>query len=200
MGSPSEAAETTRHKVGRGSTGQARQRQSQLLRKQLSFVTVTYLEMRSPLELRPKLSSDVCFLVKEATVKQWEFNRFLYLLVGRDWSWNDKKNWTEAQWRAYAEADGLRTFVAYYDGSAAGFYELRRDKYDGVEIAIFGLAPKFIGRGLGGVLLTKALEAAWGMGAGRVWLHTCSLDHPAALPNYQARGMKIYRVETVSLP
>lgn len=155
--------------------------------------------MRSPSELKPKRAADARFQVKEATVKQWEFNRFLYLLVGRDWSWNDKKAWTAEQWRAYAEADGLRTFVGYYDGSVAGYYEMRRDNTGGVEIAILGLTPKFVGRGLGGVLLTSALEAAWHMNPERVWLHTCTLDHPAALPNYQARGMRIYRVETVSV-
>lgn len=68
-----------------------------------------------------------------------------------------------------------------------------------MEIAIFGLAPKFIGRGLGGVLLTSALEEAWRTQPARVWLHTCSLDHPAALPNYKARGLTIYQVGTVQV-
>jgi GNAT superfamily N-acetyltransferase len=156
--------------------------------------------MRSPAELRPKRSADARFQIKEATVKQWEFNRFLYLLVGRDWCWNDKKAWTAEQWRAYAEPDGLRTLVGYYDGSVAGYYEMRRDNFGGVEIAILGLTPKFVGRGFGGVLVTSALETAWQMSPDRVWLHTCTLDHPAALPNYQARGLRIYRVETVSVP
>lgn len=156
--------------------------------------------MRAPSELRPKHCPDPCFQIKEAIVKQWEFNRFLYLLVGRDWAWNDKKGWSEAQWQGYAESDRLRTFVAYYTGSVAGYYELRGDARDGAEIAMFGLAPKFVGRGFGGALLTNALESAWATKATRVWLHTCSLDHPAALPNYQARGMRIYKVETVSLP
>jgi len=159
-------------------------------------VTITYLEMLTPAALRPKRCSDPRFAVREATVKQWQFNRFLYLLVGRDWSWNEKRGWTEQQWRDYAEADGVRTFVAYYDGSVAGYYEMRRDNLGGVEIAIFGLAPKFIGRGFGGALLTSALEEAWRSQPTRVWLHTCTLDHPAALPNYQARGMTIYKVET----
>ena len=165
----------------------------------MNSVTVTYLEMRSPSELRPKRSPDPRFQVREATVKQWEFNRFLYLLVGRDWHWNDKKTWTDEQWRHYAESKTLRTFVAYYDGAVAGYYEMRRDNIDGVEIAIFGLTPKFVGRGLGGVLLTNALETAWQMNPGRVWLHTCTSDHPSALPNYQARGMRVYRVETASV-
>jgi GNAT superfamily N-acetyltransferase len=163
-------------------------------------VTITYLEMRSAQELRPKPCSDPRFWVKEATIKQWEFNRFLYLLVGRDWAWNDKRSWTEQQWQSYAEADRLRTFVAYYDGSVAGYYETRADDSSGIEIAIFGLAPHFIGKGFGAALLTHALEAAWRAKPARVWLHTCTLDHPAALHNYQARGMKTYKVEAVDIP
>lgn len=158
-------------------------------------LVITYLEMKSPGDLKPRRSADPRFRVLEATVKQWEFNRFLYLLVGENWSWTDKRNWTAQQWRDYAEAERLRTFVGYYDGSVAGYYELRQDDSTGVEIAIFGLAPRFIGKGWGGVLLTSALEESWRMNPSRVWLHTCTLDHPAALGNYQARGMKIFRVE-----
>lgn len=159
-------------------------------------VTITYLEMRSAEALRPKRLNDPRFWVGEAAVKQWEVNRFLYQLVGGNWSWTDKAQWSGQQWKEYAESDRLRTFLAHYDGSVAGYYELRTDDEGGVEIAIFGLTPKFFGRGLGGVLLTNALEEAWRGQPKRVWLHTCNLDHPAALPNYQARGMTIYRVET----
>jgi len=157
-------------------------------------LTITYLEMRSIDALRRRPNPDPRLWVREASVKQWEFNRFLYLLVGRDWSWNDKRHWSDQQWRDYAEADNLRTFGAFYDGSVAGYFELRSDDAREVEIAIFGLAPKFLGRGFGGVMLTNALEEAWRRRPERVWLHTCSLDHPAALANYQARGMTIYKV------
>jgi GNAT superfamily N-acetyltransferase len=60
------------------------------------------------------------------------------------------------------------------------------------------LLPEFIGRGLGGALLTSAIEEAWRMSPPiyRVWVHTCDLDHPAALANYQARGMVVYKQET----
>ena len=152
--------------------------------------------MRSPEGLRPKLTPDPRFQVREVVVKQWEFNRFLYSLVGAGWNWTDKSRWSDDQWRAYAEADRLRTFVAYLEGSVAGYYELEQDEAQGVEIAIFGLTPKFIGRGFGGAMLTHALQEAWRMGPSRVWLHTCDLDHPGALANYQARGMIIYRVVT----
>ncbi len=159
-------------------------------------VTVTYLEMLSPTALRPKPSPDPRFCVREATVRQWRFNRFLYDLVGRDWSWTGKQLWSDQQWRNYVESERLRTFAAFYDGSVAGYYELRADERDGVEIAIFGLAPEFIGRGFGAALLTSALEEAWRTKPSRVWLHTCTLDHPAALHNYRSRGMSVYKVES----
>src|SRR5262249_40568619 len=113
---------------------------------------------------------------------------------GEDWSWNDKRSWTDAQWQDYVMSPQLRTFAAHYDDALAGYYELRCDD-SGVEIAYFGLLPAFIGRGFGGGLLTHAIEEAWRMSPARVWVHTCSLDHPGALANYEARGMKIYKVE-----
>jgi GNAT superfamily N-acetyltransferase len=158
-------------------------------------VTTTYLQMRSPQELRPKRCADDRFWIGEAKVRQWQFNRFLYFAVGEAWSWNDKRPWTDEQWQEYVASPQLRTFGAYYDGAPAGYYELRRDDQSGIEIAYFGLLPAFIGRGLGGALLTNAIEEAWQMSPGRVWVHTCTLDHPSALANYQARGMEVYKVE-----
>jgi GNAT superfamily N-acetyltransferase len=55
--------------------------------------------------------------------------------------------------------------------------------------------PRFIGQGLGGHLLTEAVERAWQGGARRVWLHTCILDHPSALAHYQARGFRVFKRE-----
>jgi GNAT superfamily N-acetyltransferase len=162
----------------------------------MSIVT-TYLEMRSPHQLRPKRCADGRFLVREKIERDWRFNRDLYLGIGQMWSWNDKRLWSDEQWKEYGLAPELRTFDAKYDGSLAGYYELRRDDEGGVEIAYFGLLPEFIGRGLGGPLLTSAIEEAWraSPSVNRVWVHTCNLDHPGALANYQARGMVIYRQE-----
>jgi GNAT superfamily N-acetyltransferase len=162
----------------------------------MQSVTITYLEMHSPKALRAKRCPDQRFWVHEPLVQQWEYNRMLYRLVGSDWNWTDKGPWTDQQWRDYVESGRLRTFVAHHDASVAGYYELQLDYAGGIEIAIFGLVPQFIGRGLGGVLLTHALETAWREHPKRVWLHTCSLDHPTALFNYQARGLSIYKTET----
>jgi GNAT superfamily N-acetyltransferase len=163
----------------------------------MTSIVTTYLEMHSPDQLRPKRCADGRFQIREKKERDWRFNRDLYLGVGQMWSWNDKRVWSDEQWKEYGLAPELRTFGAYYDNSLAGYYELRRDDEGGVEIAYFGLLPEFIGRGLGGALLTSAIEEAWrtSPSATHVWVHTCSLDHPAALANYQARGMVIYKQE-----
>jgi GNAT superfamily N-acetyltransferase len=119
-----------------------------------------------------------------------------------------KRPWTNERWNEYASDPNLRTFAAYYDNALAGYYELRRsdsplnawyhDEREGeVEIAYFGLLPDFIRRGLGGALLTSAIEKAWAWAPtpARVWVHTCNRDHPNALNNYRARGFKIYKIE-----
>lgn len=156
-------------------------------------MTTTFLEMTDPGQLRPSRTDDPEFTVKEAVVRQWRFNRFLYGWVGADWSWTNRLDWSEARWRSYVEDERLRTFVGYKLGAPVGYYELRFQPAPAVELVYFGLTPAFIGRGYGGALLTSAIETAWAWGAGRVWAHTCSLDHPGALPNYLARGMMVYK-------
>jgi len=158
-------------------------------------LVTTYLEMRSPEQLRPKRYADARFQAREQEEPNWVFNRDMYFRVGEQWHWIDKRPWTDEQWKQYAAAPELRTFGAYYDDARVGYYELRSDAEGGVEIAYFGLLLEFVGRGLGGALLTSAIEEAWRMSSERVWVHTCNRDHPQALANYQARGMIVYKIE-----
>ena len=158
-------------------------------------LTTTYLEMRSPAELHRKRTDDR-FQVRELKARDWRFNRDLYRRVGEAWRWFDKRAWSDAQWQEYGLASELRTFAAYFEDQLAGYYELRVDGDGGIEIAYFGLLSEFIGRGLGGALLTSAIEQAWAMSPARVWVHTCNRDHPQALANYQARGMSIFKIES----
>lgn len=159
-------------------------------------VTVSYLVMYDPGQLRPKYLDDRRLEIRPVTPARGEFNQFMYRSIGADWSWQEKRDWDAARWQAYAEAPGLYTFAVSYAGESAGYFELRQDPHGGIEIAYFGLLPAFIGKGLGGAVLSSALEHAWRLGCDRVWVHTCTLDHPAALPNYQARGMRLYRTST----
>lgn len=157
-------------------------------------VITYFLETTSPRELKPA-PKRADLDVSECETPRYALNRDLYARVGGPWQWRDKLSWTDAQWRAYVESDELRTWVARSRGEIAGYFELRKDAGADVEIAYFGLVGDFIGRGFGGDLLTRAIENAWRWGARRVWVHTCTLDHPAALANYRARGMRVYREE-----
>ena len=155
-------------------------------------LTTYYLEMRNRSELQPKAAPDG-FQITRVEVPCPEFNRFLYAAVGWQWYWIDKLNWTFEQWRAQVTRPEFGTWVGYFFGTPAGYYELEQQADGDIEIAYFGLLPQFVGKGLGGALLTSAIESAWDWGAKRVWVHTCSLDHPSALTNYQARGLRLYK-------
>ncbi len=165
------------------------------------LVTTTYLEMNSPSQLRPAPQPEGPFQVMRAEVPCPELNRFLYVSVGAKWIWYGRLVWDRKKWLDYLDRPELETWLGYARGTPAGYFELERQpRSDGagaadVEIVYFGLLPGFIGQGLGGALLTAAIQRAWQMGAGRVWVHTCDLDHPSALANYQARGMTPYKVE-----
>ncbi len=163
----------------------------------MSDVTVWYLHMERPEDLLAKPQPEGIQLA-EARVPQYQFNRFLYELVGAAWGWTDKNSWTDEQWRDYVVDEHLRTWVAWCDGSPAGYFELYRHADAAVEINYFGLAKPFIGRGFGGWLLSEAIDKAWSCPAQRVIVNTCSLDHPSALANYKARGMTLYQTETRS--
>lgn len=154
-----------------------------------------YLEMLSPADLRPARRDGADLEVKRSLVPCPELNRFLYSAVGGDWYWVDRLGWTYAQWLAYLDRPELETWVGYSAGTPAGYFELEEQEGGNIELAYFGLLPQFVGKGLGGRLLTAAIQRAWEKQPRRVWVHTCSLDHPSALANYLARGFQVYREE-----
>jgi GNAT superfamily N-acetyltransferase len=165
-------------------------------------VITTHLEMTRREQHRLARPPAVEFQLIRVEIPCPELNRFLYAAVGANWWWYSRLPWTHAQWLAYLDRPELETWVAYVRGTPAGYFELERQARDAVELAYFGVMPAFIGKGLGGALLSAAVERAWDMGAARVWVHTCTLDHPQALPNYRARGFEVFRVEeqTEELP
>jgi GNAT superfamily N-acetyltransferase len=139
--------------------------------------------------------------VERAEIPSPELSRFLYTAVGGSWYWTMRLDWDYARWLAHLERPTVQTLVLYVSGTPAGYVELEVQPADNVEVAYFGLLPRFIGQGLGGYLLSVGVERAWAQGARRVWVHTCSLDGPNALANYRARGFQVYdeQVEQVEL-
>lgn len=164
----------------------------------MTSVDVFYLQILSAATLKPKTLPDKYLgrvQIIEAVQALPELNRFLYTAVGGDWYWTDRLSWTYQQWLEAIAGPEHRTFVCYLDGTPAGYYELHKHKEHDVEISYFGLLPSAYGLGIGGWLLSECLKEAFDWGATKVWVHTCTLDHPAAMANYKARGMWHFHTE-----
>jgi GNAT superfamily N-acetyltransferase len=159
-------------------------------------VTITYLEMLSADQLRPAPCPRPDVRVERADIPSPELSRFLYTAVGGPWFWTGRLDWDYARWLAYLDRPAVETLVIYDSGSPAGYMETEVQADDNVEVIQFGLLPRFIGRRLGGHLLSAGVQRAWDQGAKRVWLHTCTLDGPYALKNYRARGLQVYDQKT----
>lgn len=160
------------------------------------MATRTFLEMRSPDDLKPARVPPTAFAIERMQHCPPAMWRFLYTEVGRRYRWLDRLDWTDGEVRAYLEDPAVSLWLLTVEASPAGYFELRRHDDTSVEIAYFGLIHAFTGQGLGGHLLTVATREAWAMQPARVWLHTSDLDHAAALPNYLARGFQITRRES----
>ena len=161
----------------------------------LTDVTIRHLEMTSPDDLRASRSPRGGVTFARASRAMPELNRFFYMTIGGEWYWLERRAWTLAEWSAYVGRPTVETWVLAVDGVPAGYVELERHVNGDVELIYFGLLAAFIGHGLGAHLLTEAVERAWAMGASRVILNTCNLDHPRALVNYLGRGFREYRTE-----
>lgn len=162
------------------------------------LVRTTYLELAADVPLQPPTRERPDHELRQAVAVSPEFSRFLYTSVGWRWNWNSRLGWNHAAWQGHLSQAGLETWVAYVEGVPAGYFELRpgpANSGEGVEIVQFGLLPAFVGRSLGGHLLCDAAARGREVGSGRVWLHTCTEDHPHALANYRARGFVSFKVE-----
>jgi GNAT superfamily N-acetyltransferase len=173
------------------------------------LVTTTSLRQLHPSDLRPAEPPPLPASIVRVDEPAPEFARFLYTAVGGDWHWTDRLPWTLGRWTDRLRQPGAEIWVAWLNGAPAGYIELAAAspaKATGThaEIAYFGLLPRFIGRGLGGQLLTEGIRRAWTLHerfpelapVSLVWVHTCTLDGPTALRNYTARGFQVYRTST----
>lgn len=164
-----------------------------------TIVKRTYLEMSSPEELQPAATPRPAPRIERLVECSVDFFRYLYEEVGRAYHWTDRLSWSDHTIRDYLGTPGISVWLMSWEGVPAGYFELRKHDDGSVEIAYFGLLPDSIGRGWGKYLLTRAVESAWQLGTHRVWLHTCTLDHPAALPNYLKRGFRPVREEVYTV-
>ncbi len=153
-------------------------------------VTVVSLEMTDPADLVDAVPPAGASIEVVAESRP-DLSESFYRRVGADWAWVDRLPWGAEQWADWVDRPEHHLIVCRLDGVDAGYAELEEQGDGSVEIAYFGLLPGSIGRGLGGWLLARTIELAWSLpGTERVWVHTCDLDGPAALPNYRARGLR----------
>lgn len=155
-------------------------------------VTVYYLEMLSPpRRFVPAPCDGLSILhVQSPTVAEY---RDLYNAVGGDFHWLSRRKLSDGELAAVIQHPLNELHVLHVAGTPAGFAELDRRQPGEIELVQFGLTREFIGRGLGKWFLQWTVDQAWSYRPRRFWLHTCTLDHPAALPNYLKAGFVLFK-------
>lgn len=159
----------------------------------------TYLELsHRPTETAPAPPPRGVTITEEAPCQPSTY-RALYRAVGRDYHWRDRLAWSDQELAGHLARGDARIWILRDEAGVGGYFELVKHPDESVEIAYFGLLRSRHGRGLGRALLARAIREGWDWGARRVWLHTCTLDSPTALPNYLARGFVPFKRETYQL-
>ena len=163
--------------------------------------TRTYLQLTERSQFSPAFGEFPDVAIVRARHPLPGLYRLCYRTVGAAYHWRDRWDWTDKEISTHLADPAIQLFVATRakgkkQTQLAGWYELRRvAEDDSVEIAYFGIVASEFGRGFGKHLLSSAVRDAWRLFPHRVWLHTCTLDHANALPNYIARGFTPYRTE-----
>lgn len=157
---------------------------------------VTYLEMTEP------PNGEAPAAPAGATVERLDevpvpVYRDLYRRVGEPWLWWERLTITDDALADVLNDPAVEVYLFRNGGVLIGYCELDRRETDAVEIAFFGLVPEAIGKGLGREVFGRVVDLAWRSAPRRVWLHTCTEDHPKALRFYIAAGFRPYRRETV---
>ena len=165
------------------------------------IIVRNYLEIKSLNDLikgtAPQLECSIKF------VKPFDFqiNKFFYKNIGKNHRWTDRLVWSEKNWIEYISNSKVETYIMEAKNDFVGYFELifHLEKKE-VEIAYLGILEEYLNKKLGSYLLTTAIKKSFEKkNIDRVWVHTCTLDHDNAIKNYLARGMKIFKKETIKI-
>ena len=158
-----------------------------------------FLELKDLKNLKINSINKNKYLVKKIK-PDFQLNKFFYKQVGKKHRWIDRLSWSDEKWINYISNQNLETYVISESDDLAGFFELiYNPELKETEISYFGLLEEYIGKGIGGYALSVAIKKSFEKQIKRVWLHTCTLDHPNALKNYIARGMTVYKRENINI-
>ena len=158
----------------------------------------SYLEIKSLQNLKKVSKPSEDYSINLLDPINFQLNKFFYKNIGKNHRWVDRLAWIDNQWIDYVSDKKVKTYVLKHKNDLAGFFELIfHPKKKEVEIAYFGLLEEYQNKKLGSYLLCEAIKISFDNDINRVWVHTCTLDHKNALNNYVARGMKIFKTETI---
>ena len=157
-----------------------------------------FLELKNINELVKKDKPEDNYSV-EKTKPDFQINKFFYKQIGKKYRWTDRLIWTDLQWSNYVSNKNLETYVIKNGDDLVGYFELiHHPEKNETELAYLGLFEDYFGKGVGGYALTIAIEKSFEKKIKRMWVHTCTLDHPNAIKNYLARGMKDFKEEKLN--
>ena len=158
----------------------------------------SYLEINSLKDLKEVRKPTKEYTINLLEPINFQLNKFFYKNIGNKHRWVDRLVWMESKWIDYVSDKKVKTYVFKHENDLAGFFELIfHSENKEVEIAYFGLLEEYQNKKLGSYLLQEAIKKSFVNNINRVWVHTCTLDHKNALNNYIARGMKIFKTETI---
>ncbi len=158
-----------------------------------------FLELKDLKNLKTNSINKNKYLVKKIK-PDFQLNKFFYKQVGKKHRWIDRLSWSDEKWINYISNKNLETYIICETEELVGFFELLHNpELQETEISYFGLLEEYIGKGIGGYALSEAIRKSFEKNIRRVWLHTCTLDHPNALKNYIARGMTVFKKENINI-
>lgn len=152
---------------------------------------VTHLEMTARPTLPPDSGSAWTLRRVEDPDPAWY--RDLYRRVGAEWLWSQRLCMSDAELAAILHSPEVEVHALEHDGRDEGLLELDFREPGQCELVFFGVTARLIGSGVGRFLMNRALQRAWSQPISRLWLHTCTLDHPGALAFYQRAGFRPFR-------
>ena len=152
---------------------------------------VTHLEMTNRPALRP--DPEGAWTLRTVPSPDLDWFRDLYRRVGEEWLWFSRLQMTDAELAAIVRSPMVDVHALVQEGRDEGLLELDFREAGQCELAFFGVTADLIGGAAGRWLMNRALELAWSRQVTRVWVHTCTLDHPSALAFYQRSGFRPFR-------
>jgi GNAT superfamily N-acetyltransferase len=152
---------------------------------------VTHLEMTAPPARRDDPPGNWSLRKVDSPALHWY--RDIFRRVGEDWLWFSRARMTDADLAAIIHAPDVEIYALVAGGRDEGLLELDFRDPGQCELAYFGVTAPLIGTGAARYLMNRALERAWSSDVRRVWVHTCTLDHPSAVAFYQRSGFRPFR-------